>query len=112
MKKILIALAFAMLGTASFASDAKPVKTTSIINSTVETSSLSTKIVKVNVGSETSALLRREKVFLYTDPCGVKWQIHVFAPDGTDNLSMFLVGNNFFWQGVNSSSDGCYHNQP
>lgn len=112
MKKILIALAFAVLGTASFASDAKPAKMLSTISNTVETSLLPTGVVKVNVVNETSAIFRREKVFLYTDPCGVKWQIHVFAPDGTDNLSMFLVGNSFFWQGINASSDGCYHNQP
>jgi len=99
-----------MLGTASFASDAKPAKTPPIINSTVETGLLPTKIVKVNVVNETSAILRREKVFLYTDPCGVQWQIQVFARDGTDNLSMFLVGNNHFWQGIKESSDGCYHN--
>ena len=110
MKKILIAMAFAMLGSASFANDAKPVKMLSPINNTVETSFLPEKIVKVNMVNETSAILRREKVFLYTDPCGVKWQIHVFAPDGTDNLTMFLVGNSHFWQGIDESSDGCYHN--
>ena len=110
MKKILIALAFAMLGTASFANDAKPVKTLSVINNSVETSLLPARLMKVNVVNKNSALLRREKVFIFQDPCGVKWQIHVFAPDGTDNLSMFLVGNGHFWQGIEQSSDGCYHN--
>ncbi|WP_231424657.1 hypothetical protein [Pedobacter sp. Leaf250] len=110
MKKILIALVFAMLGTASFANDAKPIKTPTISKNIVETSTSPAKLVKVNVINETSNLVRREKVFLYTDPCGVKWQIHVFAPDGTDNLTMFLVGNGHFWQGIKDSPDGCYHN--
>lgn len=63
------------------------------------------------IGNLQAGLLRREKVFRFTDACGVKWDIHVFAPNNTSNWAMWVEASSFFEQGT-WGNDGCYHNQP
>lgn len=112
MKKLLIAIAFAAFGTGAYANEVTPHKE-EVAKKEIYLDAMSseTKILS-DLQSRHAALIRKERVFLFTDPCGVQWQIHVFASNQTSNYEMFLIGSTFFHGGVNNSSDGCYHNQP
>jgi len=110
MKKLLIAIAFAALGSSAYANGLTPHKD-EIVKKEITTRTTSSKTeIQVDIQNKQPGLIRKERVFLFTDPCGVKWQIHVFASDQTSNYEMFLVGASHFHSGVNDSPTGCYQN--
>jgi len=48
-------------------------------------------------------------VYRFTDACGVRVYIHVFASDGTPVRDMHLAAMQHFQNGT-WTSDGCYQN--
>lgn len=106
MKNILFALICTMVGFSASANDLKLKKEASF----TKTIALP-QVQNIYLQSKTNSLLKKERVFRFTDACGVQWDIHVFAPNGTSNWSMYVDATSFFEQGT-WGNNGCYHNQP
>jgi len=106
MKNILFALICTVIGFTASANDLTLKKETAL----TKTIALP-QVQNIYLQSKTSSLLKKERVFRFTDACGVQWDIHVFAPNGTSNWSMYVDATFFFEQGT-WGNNGCYHNQP
>lgn len=113
MKYLFLALICTITGFTATASDTNPINkitaTTTVIKASKSENSVTLNLVASK--GQTYIMLRKERVYRFTDSCGVTWAIHVFASDGTPNKDMWITAMDFFDNGI-SYEDGCYHNQP
>lgn len=110
MKNIFFALICTVIGFGATA-NASTLKKEIVSTSPVREATALPQVQNLYLQSKTNSLLKKERVFRFTDACGVQWDIHVFAPNGTSNWSMFIDASFFFEQGT-WGNNGCYHNQP
>ncbi|MDQ1141744.1 MAG: hypothetical protein ABWZ79_11240 [Pedobacter agri] len=106
MKRIFLALLLcASVAFNAAANNHTPKSRTALINEAITQS--------ISIGDKQSSnqvnLVRQEMVYRFTDACGVRVYIHVFASDGTPVRDMHLAAMQHFQNGT-WTSDGCYQN--
>ncbi|MDQ0637425.1 hypothetical protein QF042_000990 [Pedobacter sp. W3I1] len=97
MKKLLFALAFAVLGTGAYAKDLRlPVAKPNLANIVAKNLPQANKVETGKIANDQLGLLRRQMSFVFTDACGKQWRVYVSGSDNASNASLWHTAWNYF----------------
>lgn len=105
MKKLFIAILFAVIGSSAYANDL-PAKTEAAAKAEVAIPAART--IEIAADANTSkSLLRRYKSYVFSDACGQKWIVYVSGTDNASDQLMWHTAYNGFMSMVVVQIDGC-----
>ncbi|CAH0226907.1 hypothetical protein SRABI27_02372 [Pedobacter sp. Bi27] len=97
MKKLLFALAFAVLGTGAYAKDLRlPVAKPNSANIVVKNLPQPNKVEIGKIANEQLGLFRRQMNFTFTDACGAQTTIYVSGASSASNHSLWQFAWDYF----------------
>lgn len=105
MKKLFIAILFAVVGSGAYANDL-PAKTET--SARAEVTKPTTRTIEISTDANSNkGLLRRYKSYVFSDACGQKWIVYVSGTDNASDQLMWSTAYNGFMDQVFIQPDGC-----